>query len=50
MSSFSGANTKIVLIDGSDLLDLMLRHHVGVRVERTIEVLDIDHNYFDGEE
>ena len=28
-------------------LDLMLRHHVGVRVERTIEVLDIDHNYFD---
>ena len=45
-----GSNTKIVLIDGSDLLDLMLRHHVGVRVERTIEVLDIDHNYFDGEE
>ena len=42
-----GSNTKIVLIDGSDLLDLMLRHHVGVRVERTIEVLDIDHNYFD---
>lgn len=45
-----GSNTKIVLIDGSDLLDLMLRHHVGVRVERTIEILDIDHNYFDGEE
>lgn len=42
-----GSNTKIVLIDGNDLLDLMLRHHVGVRVERTIEVLDIDHNYFD---
>jgi restriction system protein len=29
---------------------LMLRHHVGARVERMIEVLDLDHNYFeDGE-
>jgi len=45
-----GSNTKIVLIDGNDLLDLMLRHHVGVRVERTIEMLDIDHNYFDDAE
>ena len=45
-----GAQTKIVLIDGNDLLDLMLRHHVGVRVERAIELLDLDQNYFeDGE-
>ena len=45
-----GSNTKIVLIDGDGLLDLMLRHHVGARVERMIEVLDLDHNYFeDGE-
>ena len=44
-----GAQTKIVLIDGDDLLDLMLRHHVGVRVERSIEVLDLDQNYFEDE-
>ena len=41
--------TKIVLIDGG-LLDFMLRHHVGARVERMIEVLDLDHNYFDDDE
>lgn len=45
-----GANTKVVLIDGTALLDLMLRHHIGVRVEREIEVLDIDQNYFADEE
>lgn len=44
-----GSQTKIVLIDGNDLLDLMLRHHVGIRVERTVEVLDLDQNYFEEE-
>lgn len=42
-----GSQTKIILIDGEDLLELMLRHHVGVRVERTIEMLDLDQNYFE---
>ena len=37
-----GSNTKVVLIDGAALLDLMLRHHVGVRAERQVEVLDLD--------
>lgn len=41
-----GSQTKVVLLDGSMLVDLMLRYKVGVRVERTIEVLDIDQNYF----
>jgi len=45
-----GSNTKVVLIDGSALLDLMLRHHIGVHVERELEVLDIDQNYFSDEE
>ena len=45
-----GSNTKVVLMDGTALLDLMLRHHIGVRVERQIEVLDIDQNYFGDEE
>lgn len=45
-----GANTKIVLLDGNALVDLMMRHHVGVRVQRTIEVLDLDQNYFEDDE
>lgn len=45
-----GSNTKVVLIDGDALLDLMLRYHIGVHVERQIEVLDLDQNYFSEEE
>jgi restriction system protein len=45
-----GANTKVVLIDGTALLDLMMRHHIGVRVERQVEVLDLDQNYFSEDE
>jgi hypothetical protein len=28
----------------------MLQHHSGVRVEQAVEVLDIDHNYFEEED
>lgn len=45
-----GSNTKVVLIDGEMLLELMLRHHIGVRVERTVEILDLDQNYFEDAE
>jgi restriction system protein len=45
-----GSNTKIVLIDGDGLLDLMMRHHIGVRVEREIELLAVDQNYFEESE
>jgi restriction system protein len=45
-----GSQTKVVLIDGNALLELMLRHHIGLRVERRVEVLDIDQNYFDEED
>ncbi len=45
-----GSSTRIQLIDGQKLVDLMMRHHVGVRVQRTVEVLDLDHNYFEDEE
>ncbi len=41
-----GAQTKIVLIDGAMLIDFMLAHHIGIRVERTLEVTDLDQNYF----
>lgn len=45
-----GSQIKVVLIDGDDLLALMLRHHIGVRVERTVEILDLDQNYFSDDE
>jgi restriction system protein len=45
-----GSQTKVVLIDGDELLGLMLRHHLVVRVERQVEVLDLDQNYFSEEE
>lgn len=45
-----GANTRVVLIDGKELLDIMMRHGVGVRTQRTIELRDIDQNYFEDEE
>ena len=38
-----------MLIDGHTLIDLMMRYKVGLRVERTVEVLDIDQNYFSEE-
>lgn len=44
-----GSQTKVVLIDGAALIDLMMRFKVGVRVERSVEVLDIDQNYFSEE-
>lgn len=45
-----GSSTKVVLIDGTALLDLMMRHHIGVRVERQVEILDLDQNYFTEDE
>ena len=41
---------RIVLIDGDRLADLMIRHDVGVRTKRTIEIKDIDLDYFEPED
>ena len=45
-----GMNTKVILIDGQALVDLMMRHNVGVRAERTLVLVDIDQNYFEDDE
>ena len=45
-----GAQAKVVLIDGETLLGLMLRHRIGVRVERKFELFDLDQNYFNEED
>ena len=44
-----GSATKVVLVDGELLIDLMLRHRIGTRVKQTFEVFEIDQNYFDEE-
>ncbi|WP_114373663.1 restriction endonuclease [Elioraea thermophila] len=41
---------RIVLIDGDRLADLMIRHNVGVRTKRTIEIKDVDLDYFEPED
>jgi restriction system protein len=45
-----GLNTKVVLVDGKMLIDLMIRHKIGVRVVETHEVKELDQNYFEEEE
>jgi restriction system protein len=45
-----GAATKIVLVDGSQLIDLMLRHGIGVRVAQNYQIHELDQNYFEESE
>ncbi len=39
--------SKIVLIDGNELADLMIEHNVGVAIKRTYEVKRLDIDYFE---
>jgi restriction system protein len=38
---------RIVLIDGTQLTRLMIRHNVGCRVEETLEIKKIDEEFFE---
>jgi restriction system protein len=40
---------NVVLIDGKRLTELMLRHHVGVRISETLYVKRVDEDFFDEE-
>lgn len=40
---------RIVLIDGAELTRLMVRHGVGVRIDRTVVIKKIDEDYFSEE-
>lgn len=40
---------RIILIDGEDLVQLMIEHKVGVRVAQTLELVEIDENFFSEE-
>lgn len=38
--------TRVVLIDGAKLASLMIRFEVGVQVERTVKIVEIDEDFF----
>lgn len=40
-------NTRVILIDGPRLADLMIRFGVGVQVEQTINIVKLDEDYFE---
>lgn len=42
-----GIQKQIVLIDGEELAQLMLRYNIGVREDRTIAIKRLDEDFFD---
>src|SRR5690606_8784496 len=40
--------TRVVLIDGRRLAALMIKYGVGVQVRRTVQIVQIDEDFFDG--
>ncbi len=47
---FNSGNTKLVLIDGERLTDLMFKYNLGCSVERIYEVKRIDSDYFEDDD
>jgi restriction system protein len=45
-----GSPTKVILVDGEQLIDIMLKKNIGVRVIDTHEIKELDQNYFDENE
>lgn len=41
------SNTKIILIDGTMLTDLMIRYNIGVQIKNLYEIKRLDLDYFD---
>lgn len=39
--------TRIVLVDGERLSRLMIRYGVGVQVKRTVQIVDVDEDFFE---
>jgi restriction system protein len=42
-----GIGTRVVLIDGTRLAELMIAYGVGVQVGKTYRVVELDEDYFD---
>lgn len=39
--------TRVVLIDGERLAELMIRYRVGVQVKRVLEIVEVDEDFFE---
>lgn len=39
--------TRVILIDGQRLTRLMIRYGVGVQVKQTIQVVEVDEDFFE---
>lgn len=39
--------TRVVLIDGARLTSLMIRYGVGVQVKRTVQIVEVDEDFFE---
>ena len=39
--------TRVVLIDGDRLTSLMIRYGVGVQVRRTVQIVEVDEDFFE---
>lgn len=42
-----GIATRVVLVDGQRLAALMIRYGVGVQVKRTVEIVEVDEDFFE---
>jgi restriction system protein len=40
------SNVKVILIEGQQLATLMIEHNVGISIQKTYEIKQIDENYF----
>ena len=40
---------RVILVDGEELVRLMIEHKVGVTVSRTVAIVEIDENFFSEE-
>ena len=43
----AGVSTRVVLIDGPRLADLMIRYRVGVQAKRTLHIVEVDEDFFE---
>ena len=46
ISAIDSRDSKVILIDGEQLAQLMIDHGVGVSIEKTYEIKRVDSDYF----
>lgn len=48
ISAIDSRDSKVILIDGNQLAQLMIEHDIGVSTVKTYEIKRVDSDYFDG--